>query len=256
MRIGMILFALIGMSFSFVGAQGIGPGAAVPAVASLHGVNGTYWQSDVIVQNPGETETSVRFLLFPEIQGGAQVFEPMTSASFSIPAHGQLRKTNVVQSVFGRFDKKGALQVISEDGANVVVASRTYTSDVSDGTYGQEVFGVLSKGRAYAAGLENDSLFRTNIGIFVPIPPLAPQVLSFELVFRDDDGQEIGRETIEFPAEGMIQRSLSGIVGDAVSSASVEVVCSDSDAIWYGYISRVDQVSGDPVFRPLRGEAF
>jgi len=175
------------------------------------------------------------------------------SDSFSIPAHGQITKTNVVFSVFGLVNAKGALSIISEDGAPVVVASRTYTYGADGGSYGQEVFGILSKDRAWAGGLENDSLFRTNFGIYVPIDPVAGSVLSFEAIFRNAGGEEIGRETINFPAAGMIQRSLSTVVGDAVSSASIELVCSDSGAVWYAYVSRVDQISGDAVFRPLRG---
>ena len=253
MRVGSIVCLCLGLLIAPLGAQGIGPGAAVPAVAGLPGLNGTYWQSDVVVQNPGETATSVVFLLFPEIRNGEQVFEPMTSGSFSIPAHGQLTKTNIVQSVFGLFNVKGALSVIST-GATVIVGSRTYTFGSDGGSYGQEVFGILTKDRAWAPGLQNDGFYRSNIGIYVPPPLASGQTLSFEITLRDGGGSVIGTDTMEFSTGGMIQHSLSSFAGDTISSASVEVVCSDPGAVWYGYISRVDQTSGDAVFRPLRGQ--
>lgn len=254
MRFGIIVCFCVVLFSPPISAQTIGPGAAVPGVAALPGLNGTYWQSDVVVQNPGETATSVRFLLFPEIREGAQVFEPAISDSFSIPAHGQLMKTNVVQSVFGLLNVKGALSVISEDGATLVVGSRTYTYGSDGGSYGQEVFGVLSKDQAWAAGVQNDVFYRTNIGIYLPIPPPSGETVSFEITLRDAEGEIIGTDTMDFGAEGLIQHSVSNFAGTSVSQASVEVLCSDPDAVWYGYISRVDQISNDAVFRPLRGK--
>jgi len=255
MRKEFLILAILGTLASGLSAQGIGPGAAVPAVANIPGAAGTFWQSDVIIQNPGETSTNVRLLLFPEIQSGEPAFDPMTSDSISVPAHGQVIKSNVVQSVFGLVNVKGALSVISEDGSPVVIGSRTYTFNEDGGSYGQEVFGVLVKDRAWAGGLTNDSLYRTNIGVYLPMSPAEGSSLYFELIFRDGEGEEIGRGGINFPAAGLVQRPVGSIIGDPIPAASVEVVCSDPDAVWYGYVSRVDQLSGDAVYRPLRGMA-
>jgi len=256
MRCGMILISCLFFFLVPVGAQGIGPGAAVPAVASLPGMNGTYWQSDVVIQNPGETATSVRFLLFPEIRNGEETFEAMTSDPFTIPAHAQLTKTNIVQSVFGLFNVKGGLSVISEDGTNIVVGSRTYTYGPDGGSYGQEVFGILSRDRSWAAGVENDSLYRSNIGIYLPMSPAAGTTLSFEINLYDGEGRLIASDTMNFPFAGLIQHTVSSFCEDQIPAASVEVVCSDPDAVWYAYLSRVDQTSGDAVCRPLRGVSF
>ena len=58
---------------------------------------------------------------------------------------------------------------------------------------------------------------------------------------------------MDFVEAGLIQHSVSSFAGENLAAASVEVLCSDSGALWYGYMSRVDQTSGDAVFRPLRG---
>jgi hypothetical protein len=61
---------------------------------------------------------------------------------------------------------------------------------------------------------------------------------------------------MEFPAAGMQQKNLSFAGADQLLVGSVEVICSDPSFFWYGYISRIDQISGDAVFRPLRGMRF
>ncbi|MEN8164913.1 MAG: hypothetical protein ABFS37_12345 [Acidobacteriota bacterium] len=256
MRISVVLALMLLVVTMAVGAQGIGPGGAVPAVANLPGLAGTFWQSDVIVHNPGESQISVRLLLFPEIRDGGPAFDPLTSDSMTVPALGQLTVSNVVQSVFGMIDAKGALSVISEDGSPIVIGSRTYTFGDDGGTFGQEVFGILVSDRAWAAGAQNDSLYRTNVGVYLPVPPAQGSLVDFEVIVRDSNGTEITRETMPFPAAGMQQRSLSSLGADQLLGGSVEVICSDPSFFWYGYISRVDQISGDAVFRPLRGMGF
>ncbi len=257
MRISVV-FALILLVVPMAAvAQGIGPGGAVPAVANLPGLAGTFWQSDVIIHNPGETQISVRLLLFPEIRDGGPVFDDwLTSDSMTVPALGQLTVSNVVQSVFGMIDTKGALSVISEDYSPIVIGSRTYTFGDDGGSYGQEVFGIMVSDRAWAAGAQNDSLYRTNVGVFLPAPPAQGSLIDFEVIVRDSTGTEITRGTMPFPAAGMQQRSLSSLGADLLLDGSVEVICSDPSYFWFGYISRVDQISGDAVFRPLRGMAF
>ncbi len=237
-------------------AQGIGPGGAVPAVANLPGMAGTFWQSDVIIHNPGENQISVRLLLFPEIRDGGPEFEPLTSDSMSVPALGQLTVSNVVQSVFGKINTKGALSVICEDSSPIVIGSRTYTFGDDGGSFGQEVFGILVSDRAWAAGAQNDSLYRTNVGVYLPIAPAQGSTVDFEVIVRDSTGTEITRGTMPFPAAGMQQRSLSSLGANLLLAGSVEVICSDPSYFWFGYISRVDQISGDAVFRPLRGMPF
>ncbi len=253
-----VLFAVVLLGITNpAGTQGIGPGGAIPAVANLPGLGGTFWQSDVVIHNPGESQISVRLLLFPEIRNGAPVFEPLTSDSMTVPALGELTVFNVVQSVFGMIDTKGALSVISEDFSPIVIGSRTYTFGDDGGTFGQEVFGILVSDRAWAAGAQNDSLYRTNVGVYLPPPgPAQGSTVDFEVIVRDPTGAEVGRGTMRFPDAGMQQRNLSAMGADLLLEGSVEVVCSDPSYFWFGYISRVDQISGDAVYRPLRGMGF
>jgi hypothetical protein len=236
------------------GAQSIGPGAAVPAVANLPGIAGTFWQSDVTVYNPNEGQVPIRLLLLPEIRGGEQAFEPITSDQMTLPALGQVTFSNVVLSVFGLVNEKGALALISEDGSPVVVGSRTYTFGLDGGTFGQDVSGIIVADQAWAAGAQHDSSYRTNVGLYLPPPgPPEGQTVDFTVTVRDPDGEVAGSGIVRFANTGMQQHSLTAFGVEQLVSGSIEVTCSDPSYFWYGYFSRVDQISGDAVYRPLRG---
>lgn len=239
-----------------VSAQTIGPGAAIPAVANLPGLGGTFWQSDVVIHNIGEGSTTIRLLLFPEIWAGEPAFEPKTSESILIPALGQKTISNVVQSEFGLFNVKGALSVISEDGAPLVVGSRTYTFGGDGGSYGQEVVGNLVSDTAWASGARHDSSYRTNLGIYLPTDPATGENTTYSVSIRNPEGEEIASGFLTFDQAGMQQVPLSNFGVEQMISGSVMVECNNPDAIWYGYISRVDQISGDAVYRPLKGLGF
>ena len=237
-------------------AQTIGPGAAVPVVAHISGVGFTFWQSDVVIHNPNDGETAAQLLLFPEIKGGEPDFEIRTSDWYTIPARGQLTLTNVMVSVFGLYDTKGGMSVISNNGNSLVVGSRTYTYGNDGGSFGQDVSGVLVAERAWAAGARQDGFFRTNVGIYLPVSPAVGQSVSFTVLVRDGEGAEVATATMAFPEAGMQQRSLESMGVSLLTGGSVEVSCSDPAFPWYGYISRIDYLSGDAVYRPLRGEAY
>ena len=143
MRISCLVLSALLTAAANAGAQSIGPGAVVPAVANLPGIAGMFWQSDVTVYNPNENQVPIRLLLFPEIRGGEQAFDPMTSDQMTLPPLGQVTFSNVVLSVFGLFNEKGALSVISEDGSPIVVGSRTYTFGLDGGTFGQDVSDII-----------------------------------------------------------------------------------------------------------------
>ncbi len=256
MRISYLVLSALLLVATHGGAQSIGPGAIIPAVANLPGIASTFWQSDVTVYNPNEDQVPIRLLLFPEIRGGEQAFDPMTSDQMTIPALGQVTFSNVVLSVFGLFNEKGALSVISENGSPLVVGSRTYTFGQNGGSFGQDVSGILVAERSWAAGAQHDSLYRTNVGVFLPVAPAAGQVLDFTVTVRDPAGEEVGTGTIQFKDTGMQQHSLTAFGVEQLVSGSVEITCTDPSFFWFGYISRVDQISGDAVYRPLRGLEF
>ncbi len=232
-------------------AQSLGPGGNIPVVANLPGVAGTFWRSDVVITNPTDTATSVMLTLLPEIREGSTTFASKTVGPLDLPARAQLTLANVVQSRFGLIDAKGALQVYTTNGVPVALASRTYTNDTQGGSYGQEVSGTIAARQAWVGGVEHDSLYRTNLGVVW----LWSDPVQFTVDVYDASGTEVASGTVGFNEAGLQQKSLTAFGVGTLVDGYVVVTCSDPDAIWYAYGSRVDQITGDAVYRPAKSLA-
>jgi hypothetical protein len=232
-------------------AQFVAPGGTIPAVANLPGVGGTFWRSDVSVLNINDRDITIVMYLLPEIRDGGATFEPMESDLIQVPANSQVTFANVVQSVFGLINRKGALSVLTLDGSPITLSSRTYTFDDEGGSYGQDIHALLVSQVAWAPGVREDAFFRTNVGIFLPMEP-APGTV-FTVTIFDDEGNEQGSGSLFFPEAGIQQRNVEAFgVGTMVDGYAV-FSCSDPTLVWYGYASRVDQTTGDAVYRAARG---
>jgi len=237
------------------GAQFAAPGGVVPVVANLPGLANTYWRSDVNVLNVSETDTEVVLSLFPELYGGSiAAFEPVQNDPIELPAHQQLTLANVVQSQFGLVNTKGSLWLSSTSGAKLVISSRTYTQAATGGSYGQDVSSVLVAGEAWASGVQHDGFYRTNFGIFWPWDMGAGESVHFTVTVYSGDGEAAGSGTVNFTRAGLVQLSLGEIGVGTLLDGYVHFSCSDTTSPWYAYASRVDQVSGDAVFRIARGD--
>jgi hypothetical protein len=234
-------------------AQFVGPGGTIPAVANLPGRNGTLWRSDVNVLNPNLTDTSVVLLLLPEISRGEPAFEPQVTDPIQIPAGTQLTLSNVLQTQFDLTNTKGGLTVFSLDGAPVVISSRTYTVAEEGGSFGQEVAGQLVASTGWVSGVRHDSLFRTNVGVYLPVEPDPERAAVFTVTVYDSDGTDVASGSILFATAGLQQRSLDAFGVDGLLDGYVEITCSDPSFAWYGYASIVDQLTGDPVYRAVIG---
>ena len=234
-------------------AQFVAPGGSIPVVANNPGVNGTYWRSDVSVLNLNDWDTSIVLVLLPEIRDGGQTFEPRLSESILVPANSQVTMANVLQSEFDLINKKGALSVLSLDGSPLVISSRVYTFDPDGGSFGQDVHAILVANQAWAPGIREDSLFRTNVGVFLPVDPLPGQPVVYTLTVHDSDGDVVGQGTLLFNNAGVQQRNVQAFGVDHLLDGYIVISCNDPSAAWYGYASVVDQTTGDAVYRAARG---
>jgi hypothetical protein len=248
----MLFLALVVMVTALpVAAQFVAPGGTIPAVSgSVHGENGTIWRSNVSVLNLSSSATSVVFVLFPEIRTNGPVFDIQQSDPIPIDGNGQLTIANVVTSLFGEREKNGALSVFSTDGAPLVLASRTSTPGPTGGSFGLNVYGVLAADTAWIANVEQDSSFRTNVGIFTPLDPPNGQSLVFVVTVFDADGAEVASGSLIFEEAGLKQKNLDyfGVDG-ALLDGWVQIRCGDPSAIWYAYATVIDNITGDSVYR-------
>ncbi|MDQ6800920.1 MAG: M36 family metallopeptidase [Acidobacteriota bacterium] len=119
--------------------------------------------------------------------------------------------------------------------ANELVTTRTYTTS-GHGTYGQFVPpGVPSSAPATLIGIENDSRFRTNIGL------IAPAASTVRFIAYDASGNEVWRNDVA--AQGLTQFPLP--VSLPIGRVTAEVLAGGPVV---PYASVVDNVSGDPIF--------
>jgi len=251
-RVAVMAFVVMAVAVS-AGAQFVAPGGTVPVVASIPGLNNTDWRTDVSVVNLAGTETSVLLLLQPEIANGAPTFDPILSDPVNIAAGDQRTFRNIVETFFGLSNTKGALSVFSDDGAPLVVSARIYTLDDDGGSYGQNVEGVLVKNSAWAAGIAHDEFYRTNFGIYLPFNPPLGQTTRFVVSAFDREGEQVGTADVFFGAAGVQQRSLNALGVQGLLDGYLEIRCLDPSVAFYAYASRVDQISGDAVFRQAKG---
>jgi len=251
MRIWFVMTTILLASAVPAGAQFVAPGATIPAVANSSGAQGSFWRSDVSILNLNSTDTSVQLLLFPELKNSGPSFEPKLSEPISITGNGQLTIANVVTTVFGERNVNGGLSIFSRDGAPLVIASRTYTNAAEGGSYGLNVYGVLVADTAWIANVEQDSSYRTNVGVFLPIDPPTGQSLVFTVRIFDDQGVDVASGSLVFEQAGLRQKNLEFFgVEDPLLDGWVEIRCNDPSAIWYGYATVIDQVTNDSVYRP------
>jgi len=219
---------------------------AVPAVASLPGLGGTSWRSQLDVVNTSASDRSITIEYYREdgssVAGMAMTIEPGKSLHFD----------DIVGGLFGE-QGKGWLNVMA-NGAGVVSTSRTYNDDAS-GTYGQLIpafphFEATGPGTtAVMAGLTSMEGFRTNIGI--SSLGLSPDVCRIN-VFANN-GSPIGTHPFDLPPRGFVQ--LERVLGDLGGGSSftgeawAEVSCTGATS-FFAHASVVDENTGDPTYIP------
>lgn len=245
----MVLVLLVLLTVPQAMAQFVSPGATIPVIANIPGENDTFWRSDVSVVNIADTATSVTLQLFPEIIGGVAAFDAVTSDPIEIAAGGQITLSNAMQTEFGLVNAKGALRLFSNNGAPLVVSSRTYTNDPDGGTYGQDVYGSQVVGNGWLGGLRNDGFYRTNIGIFWG----GFDPVQFTVIIFDATGTEVARGVVPFNESGLKQRSLDRFGAGMLVAGYARIECSLSGDAWFGYASTVDEITGDAVYRNAQG---
>lgn len=256
MRRGIVLIAMCLLWSLPAAAQFVAPGGAIPAVANIRGP-GVFWRSDVSILNLSSADTTVVLLLFPELTNAGPAFEPLVSDPIDIVGNGQITLPNVVTDIFGLRNAKGGLQVISGDGSPLVLASRTYTSAATGGSYGLNVYGLplIDTETAWLANVAEDSAYRTNVGIFLPIDPPAGNPLVFTVTVHDNEGAEVASGSVIFDQAGLRQESLEYFgVDQGLTDGWVEFRCSDPSYVWYAYATVIDNLTGDSVYRSAIGQ--
>jgi len=217
-----------------------------PAVGSLAGINGSYWQSDLTMHNPFREpiNISLRF-----VGGNAGI-----DRRFTLAPRQTLRWPDVVRSLFGIEGVVGTLWIEHREGLAPIAVVKT--SDVAHGS-SASLEQPLTKRNAATSDTPNAEL------VIVGIPPAPPEgrrvnvgvvnlgviPATFRITARTRTGREIGHARESGIPEGQVWFSndlesllgvkldetmtvrLTAVAGTGVAFATVVTTSGDSEFI-------------------------
>jgi predicted GH43/DUF377 family glycosyl hydrolase len=222
----------------------------VPATALAGGAQGSFFQTDVDLNNAGDTMSTYSFLWLPR---GENNSSPTASDTFTLDAGESVRYENVLAETFSASpDALGAL-ALSSDGGNVLVMSRTYNipSVKIAGTFGQALEGIPADRLLHTGDVgriifltENHDI-RANIGcVNGTDTPVAVDVAVY-----DATGTLLETRTMNLAAWS--NRQINQILEDfAPVDGYVDVSSATPGAAFTCYGSVLDNTTSDPTTIP------
>jgi hypothetical protein len=220
----------------------------LPAAASLHGVGGAFFHSDVAITNLDASSTSVR-LDFRCFVGTCSATPQTVSLD---PGQSRLFE-DIVGTTFGSPESGGGVEVGAT--GSVVVTSRLYTPSHPSPTVGMFVPGLGNGDTTPQAVLTSLSHsadpskgFRVNVGAFNGTD--TARTVTFRLF--SGAGQPLGQTGRTLLAREAVQLNdlfgRLGIHGDVVGAYCL--VDADGLGALYPYAAVIDNQSQDPIFIP------
>jgi hypothetical protein len=218
----------------------------IPATALTAGLAGSFFVTDVDLNNVGSTDITYQLLWLPR---GVDNSDPVRSSTFSLAAGSGVRYVNVLSEVFGlEPDQVGALAV-EASGIELLAMSRTYNALPAKvaGTFGQELPGIPAD-RMIPTGVtkrivflsENED-FRANLGC---VNGVGTEV-AVAIDLYDSEGVKLETKYMILPPYS--NRQINGIFQDyAPVNGYVEFRTYTPDASIYCYGSVLDNLTSDP----------
>jgi hypothetical protein len=218
----------------------------IPATALAAGLEGSFFRTDVDLNNVGSTDLTYELLWLPR---GADNSDPVRSDTFSLAPGAGVRYANVLDEVFGlEPDQVGALAV-EASGTDLLAMSRTYNlpSAKVAGTFGQELPGIPAD-QMVPTGVkkriifmsENDDV-RANVGCVNG----AGIEVAVAIELYGSDGVQLETKYMMLPPYS--NRQINGIFQDyAPVNGYVDVRTYTPEALIYCYGSVLDNLTSDP----------
>jgi len=218
----------------------------IPAAALAAGLQGSFFETDVDLNNVGSTDITYELLWLPR---GADNSDPVHSDLFSLAPGAGVRYANVLDEVFGlEPDQVGAL-ALEASGMDLLAMSRTYNLPLAKvaGTFGQELPGIPAD-RMIPTGekkriifmSENDDV-RANVGC---VNGVGIDV-AVQIELYNSDGVKLETKYMMLPPYS--SRQINGIFQDyAPINGYVDVRTYTPEAAIYCYGSVLDNSTSDP----------
>jgi len=233
--------------FTLVGAGEPSNRTLIPAASLAAGAQGSFYQTDVDINNWGNEAATFRIMWLPR---GADNSDPTASEYITLAAGAGARYANAVGEIFGlEPDVNGALVVVS-DSENLVVKSRIYnlpTAKVS-GTFGQAIAGVPSSelittdqvGRIIF--MSEDPDFRANLGCANGVD----DSVRISIDLYDDEGTLLETKTMDLgPWSNNQFKKIFEDYAPINGYANLRV--REAGGSFYCYGSVLDNLTSDPI---------
>ncbi|MBW3564542.1 MAG: carboxypeptidase-like regulatory domain-containing protein [Acidobacteria bacterium] len=213
----------------------------IPVAASNAGSGGTFFRTDVWIQNPHSSLLEVEATHLPPPSSGQS---PLAKV-FLVQARSQRHLRDIVATEFGR-SGGGALKLTATSG--FVATSRTYNdpADPSVGTSGLSIAAqpaTETLAKAIIPGLSNSPKYRSNVGAFNP----GPNPIEIRFSLYDENGLLIGEGSRLFaPLEWFQANTIFAFLGVSTNgSENAYLILSSKEGSFFSYGTVVDGKSGD-----------
>ncbi len=219
----------------------------IPAAALAAGLEGSFFQTDLDINNTGAAGVDFQILWLPR---GADNSEPIASETFFLGAGMGVRYENVLTEVFGAEpDAVGALAVAAVDSSDLISMSRTYnipTAKVA-GTFGQALPGIpmsqmITPGTTKRIiFLNHNDDFRANVGCVNGVN----QAVRVTIDLYDGAGEMLESRPMDLPPWS--NKQFNGLFSAyAPVQGYVDISTATEGAYVYCYGSVLDNQTSDP----------
>ena len=212
----------------------------IPVSASNEGAGGTFFRTDVWIQNPTDSPLQVEIRHLPPPSSGLQPIDRIVI----VPPRGQKQLRDIVATEFQRTGG-GALRLTAT--ARFAATSRTYNDPANPaiGTSGLSISAEqisASLSRAVIPALSNSAGFRSNVGVFNP----GLSAIEVEYSLFDQDGVLLNRKVQPLQPMEWFQTNIFAFMnasGIQVDNAYLTLWSTQGSFFSYGTV--VDAKSGD-----------
>jgi hypothetical protein len=233
---------------SFIFAQT----TTVPSVASIHGLNASFFHTDLWLFNRDSQATTVsaRFRCLTGLACSS------AAATFSMEGFSARTITDVIPTLFGLSETAGALELTTTEGTPnaLYTLSRTYSPALPAPTAGASLVALpasAANGDAVFLGIAGSggnlsTGFRTNVGVYNPQEIAA----SVTFTLKTSGGTAIGSTSLDLaPHEARQLNDIFASVGQGGVVATDAVLSVTSDLPIFSFTTVIDNRTGDFVYQ-------
>jgi hypothetical protein len=223
----------------------------VPASASIHGQNGTFFQTDLQLMNLSKTAATT-------VTARHRCFAGQTCSgstpSIALAPRETKTFSNVLVSLFGDSETAGAIELTYDAAVGAIAATtRTYTPALPAPTYGTGIPGLASTEARTATmfvGLANNGGnlsggFRTNAGAYNP----NASAVTVTYTLLKADGTVLGTTTRTLgPNEAQQVNDVFGAAGAGATVTTAASLQVTATLTVFPYVTIIDNQSSDQVY--------